>query len=105
MRPISFKIFSLVLFCLIPAVPAFATDFAQLQGIVHDPQHRPVAEARVTLSAAHSDFREQTESDSEGRFAFVSVALGEYTITVAHSGFGTLQQPITLHSGTSPVLH
>src|SRR5437868_4229628 len=105
MRPFALKTLGMALLCLLTAAPALATDFAQLQGIVHDPQHRPIPGAQVTLAAAHSGFRQQTTSDSEGRFAFLSVPLGEYTIAVAHSGFETLQQPLTLHSGTSPILH
>ncbi len=32
---------------------AHATIFGQVQGIVHDPQHRPIRGATVTIHAAH----------------------------------------------------
>ena len=38
---------------------AHATVFGELQGIVHDPQHRPIANAQVTIAAAHSGFSQR----------------------------------------------
>jgi hypothetical protein len=84
---------------------AHATVFSQLQGIVHDPQHRPVAGAHITLTAAHSAFARSVQSSGEGAFALPNIPLGDYTITVAHAGFATLQQSLTVHSDTSPILH
>ena len=34
---------------------AFATIFGSVRGIVHDPQHRPIQGAHVTLKAQNSD--------------------------------------------------
>ncbi|HWB32555.1 MAG TPA: TonB-dependent receptor [Acidobacteriaceae bacterium] len=84
---------------------ARATVFSQLTGIVHDPQHRPIADARITLAAADSAFTQSAETNGEGAFTLLNLPLGEYTISVAHSGFSTLQQTIAVHSGVSPVLH
>ena len=36
--------------------PAHATVFGEVQGIVHDPQHRPIAGATVVLKSANSAF-------------------------------------------------
>jgi len=33
-----------------------ASAVATVRGIVHDPQHRPIADAEVVLKAEHSDF-------------------------------------------------
>ena len=38
------------------SIPALATVFATVHGVVHDPQHRPIAGAQVTLQAADSNF-------------------------------------------------
>ncbi len=35
---------------------ASAAELIAVRGVVHDPQHRPIAGANVTLRAAHSDF-------------------------------------------------
>ena len=91
--------------CLLPLSSAHATVFSQLHGIVHDPQHRPLPGAHITLAAAHSDFTRFADSDSEGDFALLNIPLGDYTVTIAHTGFETLHEPLTLHSDTSPVLH
>jgi hypothetical protein len=84
---------------------AHASDFSQVQGIVHDPQHRPLPGARITLAAAHSDFTQSTTTNSEGAFTLPNIPLGDYTVTISHAGFQTLQQTLTLYSDTSPILH
>ena len=94
-----------LLLCLLPASIARATVFSQLQGVVHDPQHRPLAAAHITLAAARSAFTLSTDSNSDGAFTLPNVPLGDYTVTVTHPGFQTLQQSLTLHSGTAPILH
>ncbi|HEV2618426.1 MAG TPA: carboxypeptidase regulatory-like domain-containing protein, partial [Acidobacteriaceae bacterium] len=84
---------------------ARASVFAQLHGVVHDPQHRPLAGAHITLIAAHSAFSQATDSDSEGGFAFSNIPIGDYIVRVARNGFETLQQNLTVHSETFPMLH
>jgi hypothetical protein len=96
--------FCLLLY-LLPASVAHATVFSQLHGVVHDPQHRPLPGAHVTLTAAHSDFTVATATNGEGVFTLPSIPLGDYLVTIAHTGFDTLQEPLTVHSDTSPVLH
>ncbi|GAC1423742.1 MAG: hypothetical protein NVSMB62_20290 [Acidobacteriaceae bacterium] len=88
---------------LLPA--ARATVFSQLQGVVHDPQHRPVADAHIAFKAAHSQFSQTAETGPDGAFALASVPLGEYIVTVTHAGFATLEQAVSVASNTSPVLH
>jgi len=73
--------------------------------VVHDPQHRPLPGAHITLAAAHSAFTLSADSDREGAFALADVPLGDYTVTISRAGFETLQQTLTVHSDTSPILH
>jgi hypothetical protein len=94
-----------LLLCLLSASRAHATVFSQLQGVVHDPQHRPLPGAHITLAAAHSGFTQSTDSNGEGAFTLPNIPLGDYTVTITHTGFATLQQPLTVHSDTSPILH
>jgi len=82
-----------------------ATIFGRIQGIVHDPQHRPVAGASVKLQATTSDWTQTAQTDDNGEFAFTSVAVGDYKITVTQSKFETAEQNVTVASGSSPVLH
>ena len=84
---------------------AQATVFGQVRGIVHDPQHRPVAGATVALRAAHSALLFHAITDAQGGFAIPAVPLGEYAVTVAAAGFAEARQTFTLLSDTSPLLH
>ena len=55
------------------ACSAFATAFGTVRGIVHDAQHRPVADSDVVLKAANSDFTKSTKTSADGDFQFDSV--------------------------------
>src|SRR5258706_10373003 len=86
-------------------VPLLATVFGTVRGIVHDPQHRPIVDATVTLKAKSSDYTQTLQTDAEGQFHFDAVPLGEYRVTVSQSGFVTQEEMVTVLSGTAPVLH
>jgi TonB dependent receptor/Carboxypeptidase regulatory-like domain/TonB-dependent Receptor Plug Domain len=91
---------------LVVYVPfARATVFGNVRGVVHDPQHRPVANATITIQSANSDWSQSAQTDDEGAFSFPAVPFGNYSITVTAAGFGTVKQSITLASDTSEVLH
>jgi len=87
------------------SVPALATIFGTVRGIVHDPQHRPVADATVTLKAKTSDYAQTVRTDAEGQFHFDAVPVGEYSVTVSQAGFATQEQGVAVLSGTAPILH
>ena len=91
---------------LVACVPLLrATIFGRIQGVVHDPQHRPVAGASVKLQSITSDWSQAASSDPNGEFTFTSVPIGDYKTTVTQSQFETLEQSVTVVSGSSPVLH
>jgi outer membrane receptor for ferrienterochelin and colicin len=87
------------------AVPAFATIFSTVKGIVHDPQHRPVAGATVTVKARQADWTQTTTTNTDGAFQIAAVPVGEYTLTVSFQGFVTVEQAITAVSDSAPELH
>jgi len=87
------------------AAMAFATIFGAVRGVVHDPQHRPIPGAQVTLKARNSDWTQSRSSDENGEFEVGSVPIGTYTVTVSSPGFEPTQQEVIVQSGTSPVLH
>ncbi len=93
------------LFCLISACLLHAAIFGRVQGIVHDPQHRPVSGATVALHAVNSDFSQSAQSDSNGEFSFLNIPLGDYRVSVSRSGFAALEQTVTVESGSAPILH
>ncbi len=92
-----------VLFFLV--VPALATIFGTVRGIVHDPQHRPVADATVALKAKSSEYTQTLQTDAEGGFHFDAVPVGEYVVTVSQAGFVNQAQNVMVLSGTAPILH
>ncbi len=90
---------------LISAALALATIFGNVRGIVHDPNHRPIEGARVTILARASDWTQTTETKAAGDFEFDAVPVGEYIISVTAAGFSRLELPVVVTSGNAPILH
>jgi outer membrane receptor for ferrienterochelin and colicin len=84
---------------------AFASLFGAVRGVVHDPQHRPIQGAEVTLKAKNSDWSKTMTTDTGGEFQFNAVPLGEYSVSVTSAGFTPNEQNVTVTSGSVPVLH
>ncbi len=82
-----------------------ASIFGKIQGIVHDPQHRPVAGASIQLRAIMSDWSQTTQTDNNGEFLFTALPVGDYKITVTQPKFQTAEQTVTVASSSAPVLH
>jgi len=85
--------------------PASATIFGSVRGVIHDPQHRPIQGAHLTLKAQTSDLTQSQDSDGNGEFIFTSVPIGNYTVAVSSNGFQQTSQTVVVQSDTSPVLH
>jgi hypothetical protein len=98
-------LYLLVAACLLSVPLARATIFGKIQGIVHDPQHHPVAGASVKLQAVTSDWSQTTQTNDNGEFSFTAVPVGDYKITVSQSKFDTAEQTVTVASNSSPILH
>ncbi|HJU11247.1 MAG TPA: TonB-dependent receptor [Candidatus Binataceae bacterium] len=90
---------------LLLAAGLSASIFSSITGLIHDPQHRPVEGATVTLSAMNSAWSQTTSSNESGEFRFDNVPLGPYTIKVEAPGFASQSQSLTLASGTEARLH
>jgi Carboxypeptidase regulatory-like domain len=84
---------------------AHATIFGNVRGIIHDPSHRPVQGAQVTISSRTSGWTQTAESDAEGTFEFSAVPVGEYTLVVRAEGFASTEELITVASGSAQILH
>ncbi len=96
--------FVAVLF-LLASVPAMATVFGEIQGIVHDPQHRPIVGAKVVVQSVNSAYTLSSMTGQDGSFRFQTVPFGTYNVIVSQTGFASLTQVYALASGTSPILH
>jgi outer membrane cobalamin receptor len=93
---------ALYLICISTAQAAI---FGNVRGIIHDPQHRPVAGADVKLKSATSDWSNTAQTDQDGQFTFTAVPLGDYIVTVSLPGFVSSSSPVTVVADSSPVLH
>lgn len=82
-----------------------ATIFSSVTGLIHDPEHRPVAGAKVTIWSEDSHWTETSLSDNAGQFRFENVALGHYFVKVEVEGFVPQTQKLTLGSGAEARLH
>jgi hypothetical protein len=96
---------SFLLAVLLFPVPSYSTVFATVHGVVHDPQHRPIAGAEVTLKAADSDFSLTAKTNAEGGFDLQNAPLGVFQVKISAPNFATAEEPLTIASGTNPVLH
>jgi outer membrane receptor protein involved in Fe transport len=98
-----------VTFCvaaaLLSASFAYATIFGNVRGIVHDPQHRPIESAQVTLHAQGSSWSKTMPSNANGEFEFSVVPAGEYVLSVEAKGFAPFEEAVTVTSGSAPIIH
>ena len=99
----AFAFFVLVL--MLCAGAALATVFGTVRGIVHDPQHRPIAGATLILKATDSDFTKIVTSDADGQFTLDAVPVGSYSLTVSSPGFSATEEKFSILSGSSISLH
>jgi len=92
-------------FFLSCAAALLATVFGGVQGLIHDPQHRPVNGAEIRLRAAHSDWSTSVTSDSAGEFQFTAVPVGEYIVSVSVAGFAPQEQHVLVTSDALARIH
>lgn len=101
-----FALSALLCICLTLTTAAAAQlAAAPVRGVIHDPQHRPLAGAQVTLRAAHSQWSATATTNADGEFVFRDVSLGDYTVTASHTGFAAATEDLTVVSGANPVVH
>jgi outer membrane receptor protein involved in Fe transport len=82
-----------------------ATKQPNVRGIVHDPQHRPIPGAKVTLQSAPSGVARTTVTNANGEFEFEAVVPGAYKIEAQAAGFARLSQVIQVKEKGNPVYH
>jgi hypothetical protein len=77
-------------------VPAFAQFTAGIQGAVQDTSGASVAKAQINLVNNATGVIKTTATDSAGNYRFVSLAPGNYKISVMASGFSNAEATVTL---------
>jgi hypothetical protein len=102
-RALAGLIGTFVAVAFVSSVPAYAADVGSVRGVVDDPHGHPIAQAGVKLQSATSEWAQSTSTDARGEFAFMTVPLGDYVLSVTHADFSTVAQAVTVGSGSSPV--
>jgi hypothetical protein len=82
-----------------------AADVGSVRGVVHDAQHRPIAEVQVKLKSATSEWMLSSATDAEGEFSFMTVPLGDYVLRFSAADYVAAAQSVTVTSGSAPVAH
>jgi hypothetical protein len=83
----------------------WAAVFGSVRGIVHDPDHRPVAGAQVVLKSISSEYSQTLTTGADGSFETASVPVGAYQVMVTRDGFAPSAEKVVVVSGSAPVLH
>ncbi len=89
-----FRRFVAAILFLASSLCARATVFSTVHGVVHDPQHRPVDGAEVTLHAAGSDFSLHAVTGANGAFELPQTPIGIYRLTISDKGFADLTETL-----------
>lgn len=83
--------------CFWFAITAYAqSNFANLHGVVRDPQNQPIAGARVTLTATATGATRNLATNSAGLYEAPLILAGTYSVSIAMAGYVPLSQNLTL---------
>ncbi len=96
MKNATLRFFFVFLVLVMASGEAWAQFSGNISGTVRDPADAIVAQATVTLTNVATGVTLTTKSDIVGDFRFVSLAPGEYEVTIAATGFKTATASITL---------
>ncbi len=94
-----------VLITLLFPPDVLAADVGSVRGVVSDPQDKPVAQAVVSLKSTTSDWVQTTTTGKGGEFAFPTVPLGDYVLSINKADFAPVAQGVTVGSVSSPTAH
>lgn len=87
------------------AMLAYASIFGTIRTIVHDPQHRAIANATVGLRSTGSSWSQTAITDQAGVAQFLAVPVGAYEVTIEARGFAVARKTITVISDRVQELH
>src|SRR5262249_1664281 len=90
------KAFALCLVMLLFPPLLAATIFGTVRGTIHDPMDSAIPGAQITIRSLTSNWSHDATSDTEGAFEFNAVPVGDYSVTVMASGFGPMEQRVTV---------
>ena len=86
-RRVFFLVLAAILLVLIPAVLFGQAYFGTVSGVLTDPTGAVIQGAKVTLLDLDKGYKFNAKSDSAGRYLFVSIPPGLYSVTAEMQGF------------------
>lgn len=95
-----------LLLAVLVSLPALAADVnATLKGTVSDPDGLPVPNAEVRIEAPEYIGGANSLTDDEGRYRFLGLPPGNYTVTVLHPSFATWKSsPLRVQLGATVII-
>jgi TonB family protein len=81
---------------LLAAVAVFAQSFATLSGSVLDPTNRVLPNTTLALTNTQTRAKYEVHSDSTGRFEFVGLPAGTYSLEASQPGFTAFKGELTI---------
>ena len=78
------------------SAPLFGQFTANIQGVVQDQSGAGMAKASIQLVNVGTGVKKQTNTDASGNYRFVSIAPGDYKITVEAAGFAKTEVSVTV---------
>jgi hypothetical protein len=100
-----FKRFALL--CLFLGAISFAraqSNYASLRGAVTDPQHLPVAGAKVRITSSLTGAARDVVTDTAGLYVAAGLEPGGYQVEIDKSGFAAAKQSLQLEVGQEATL-
>jgi outer membrane cobalamin receptor len=94
-----------VVFLFVAVIATYASILGGARILVHDPQHRSVPHARVTLHNVSSGVELSAESDNRGIAQFTSLPIGEYEVRIVADGFSLSTFNVTIVSDRMEEIH
>jgi hypothetical protein len=87
---------SLCALAVLLTAPMFGQFTASIQGVVQDQSGAGVAKASIQLVNVGTGATKEANTDASGNYRFVSIAPGDYKITVEASGFSKTETNVTV---------
>src|SRR5438093_6843807 len=79
---------------LLPGLAPAQERTGEILGVVSDESGAPVVGASIRAESKTIPRPLETVSDMSGRYRFLNVPIGEYTLRVSLSGFNTVKQTL-----------
>ena len=86
-RQRAFQVLTFVIIALLPAVLVGQAYFGTVSGLFSDPSGAVVQGASVVLADEEKGYKFTAKSDTSGRYLFVSIPPGLYSVTAEMTGF------------------